>query len=488
MFYSGVLIAIRVKKWRRSAIADLFSIVGEDFFKPLTSSYKSVYLQCLRIIYDSYRTEHSYGIDRDILIQKLTYYFDDLGSSEMYFEDETETLDDSRKKAGYFLRKLRDFGWVETEVGMDQKIRIIMPNHAVSVIRNLEAISSGSETEYQSELAAIYSLLTTPDLLLNPYPQILKPVYNRTLDLFSALKQLNTSIKKYIDELTADKEADEIIANYFEYNENIGSKAYHRLLTSENISRFRNMILVKLDELRSDRDIFERLVWGYQKVEEESDYDVASDQVRKMLNDIVDYFGSYDEIVAEIQKKHSRYLESTVRRARFLLMNTNNTEGKISTILRYMADQYGRDEDMHLEEDASDEICGLFNIFTQGFVSEESIKSVPVSRKIDSVDQIFTPQILSDEELQGRIRDVYEKNKNRFSRKNISSYVAGLLEEREVVLASSIDVSSKRDMIRLIFISLYGQTANTDYIVIQTDNVIEKEGFRYHDFEIRRKA
>ena len=469
-------------------MADFFTIVGDNFFKPLTSYYKSIYLECLRIIYDSYRTELSYGIDRELLVLRLTNYFDGLNITDIQFDDETDTLSDSRAKASRFLRELLDCGWVEYETGLDQRIKVVMPSYAISVIRNLESIIAGKETEYQSELSAIYSLLMNPDLLSDPYPQVIKPVYDRTTELFTALKQLNTGIKKYIDNLTADKTAEEIISNYFTYADEIGSKAYHRLYTSDHVSRFRNMILVKLDDIRNDAVVFERVVWGYQKVEGESDLETARDMSRKYINDVMDYFNSYDEIVKEIEKKHSRYLSSTVKRARFLLLNTNNTEGKISTILQYLAKQFNEDEMNNLAEDASDEICALFNIFTQGFISNESIKSVPVSRKITAVDEIFNPFELSDEEKKAIRLAAYEKNKNRFSKKNIGEFVDALLREKDSEMASSIEINSRRDMIRLIFISLYGQTGRTRYQVVPSAMVIKKQGFTYNDFEIRRKG
>ena len=465
----------------------LFDIVGENFFKPLTSLYKKIYIQCLHIIYDSYRTELSYGLDRELLVQKLTNYFDELSISEIQFEDETEVVSDSRNKASSFLHKLIEYGWVEYETGPDQRIKVVMPAYAVSIVRNLEDVASGKETEYQSEISAIYSLLTNPDLLQDPYPQIVKPVYDRTVELFTALKQLNTGIRKYIDNLTSDKSAEEIIANYFTYAEEIGSKAYHRLYTSDNVSRFRNMILVKLDDMRNDPELFTKVAWGVQRGEGEADMETARDIARKMINDVMDSFNSYDEIVREIEKKHARYLSSTVKRARFLLMNTNNTEGKISTILRYMAEEYNRDEIRSLEEDASEEICSLFNIFPQGFVSSESIRAVPVSKKITEVEEIFSPERLSEEERKALRMAAYEKNKNRFSRKNITAFVEALLGDRESVRASEIEVRSRRDMIRIIFISLYGQTGKAGYKVRPTGQRIVKEGFSFGDFEIRRR-
>ena len=191
---------------------DLYQIVGDSFFSPLSSPLKAVYWDCLNIIYRSYLNESSYGIERDILLSKLTDYFEG-NTTQIYLED--EALVDARSKATAFLRRLREFGWVESEIGTDLKPRITMPNHAVVMMQALRKIQQQDEMEYQSEISAIYSLLTNEELRSRPYPQILKPVLERTMSLFSGLKQLNTSIRKYIDALTADQSAEEIMENFF---------------------------------------------------------------------------------------------------------------------------------------------------------------------------------------------------------------------------------------------------------------------------------
>ena len=136
---------------------NIFDVAGENFFKPLTSQFKILYLDCLTIIYDSYRSELSYGIDREILVSKLSDYFERSNISDIEFEDEAEVLKDSRMKATTFLRKLKDFGWVEYEISNNQMARVIMPDHAVTIVKTFLDISNPKEMEYQSEIAVIYS-------------------------------------------------------------------------------------------------------------------------------------------------------------------------------------------------------------------------------------------------------------------------------------------------------------------------------------------
>lgn len=466
---------------------NIFDIVGENFFKPLTSQLKTIYLDCLKIIYDSYRSELSYGIDREILVSKITDYFERSNILYIEFEDETEILKDSRMKATIFLRKLKDFGWIEYEISNNQTAKVIMPDYAVTIVKTLLDISDPKEMEYQSEIAMIYSTLTNEELLERPYPQVLRPVFERTRALFDGLKKLNTSIKKYIEEITADKTSEEIIHDFFTYHDEIASKAYHRIKTEENISRFRNTIIGRLRDMLNDQNVFERTVKGYQNIENENDYYTAEDEVKAQISAIIDSFRSYDDIVAEIDKKHSKYLKNAVERAKFLLLNTNNIEGKISTILQHMAEFYNREEQNNLAEDASDDICALFNVFSHGFLSGESLKTVAISRKITDVEEIFEPIGVTDEERELRRIAISEKNKNRFSKKNIEQYVKTLLADKECIFASDIPIKTRRDLIRIIFISLYGHSTKSEYIVKTKSEIITSQGFRFYDFEIKRR-
>lgn len=241
----------------------LFEIIGGDYFKPLTGKYQNIFIDCLEIIYNSYRTELSYGVDREIIILQLTDFFEQNSSDDIQFEDGQDVLHDSRSKASEFLRKLKNYGWVEYEFDNSGHAKIVMPSHSITIMQTFTAITEYNEMEYQSEISAIYSLLTNEKLLDRPYPQIIKPVYDRTLALFTELKKLNTSIRKYIDELTDGQTPEELMEHFFSYNENIGSKAYHRMKTNDNVSRFRNTIEGRLREILTDEIIMERAVIFY---------------------------------------------------------------------------------------------------------------------------------------------------------------------------------------------------------------------------------
>ena len=332
----------------------LFEIVGSEYFKALTGKYQNVFIDCLEIIYDSYRTELSYGVDREVLVAKMSDYFEQNSLDDIQFEGDQDVFRDSRSKANEFLRKLKNYGWIEYEFDNYGQAKIVMPSHSIIIIKALNEVANKNEMEYQSEISAIYSLLTNEKLYDRPYAQVIKPVYDRTLALFTELKKLNTGIRKYIEELTDGQTPEELMEHFFSYNENIGSRSYHRMKTNDNVSRFRNTIESRLRDILNDDVIMERVVLGYQNIEGENDHNEAYNKTIEIITSILNYFNSYDDIEKEIERKHSKYLRSAVNRAKLAFLNTNNIEGKLSAILRRLANAFDDEEEYGLYDDVPD--------------------------------------------------------------------------------------------------------------------------------------
>lgn len=467
---------------------NLYQITGENFFKALTGKYQKEFADCLEIIYNSYRTELSYGIDKESLVIQISDYFERNTDTSVQFDDDDEVFNDSRSKAAVFLRKLRGYGWIENEFGSDGREKIIMPDYSITIIQAMISVSEVKEMEYQSEISAIFSMLTNEKLNDRPYPQIIKPVYDRTLALFTELKKLNTSIRKYIDGLTTGLSPEEIMEHFFAYNDNIGSKSYHRMKTNDNVSKFRNTIVSRLKEMLNNKEMLERIVLGYQNIENCNDKNEAYDSVIGIINDIISHFNCYDEIEKEIESKHHKYIRSAVSRAKLAFLNTNNIEGKITTVIRSLSKLFDDENSGSMYDDIPVDYCRIFNMFPQSFLSGESLYTAPISKKTGEVEEIFSINSVDEAELSKRRKALKEKNARRFSRKNINSYVMTLLKDKESINGSEIEVHSRRDMVRLVFICFYGRDKKSDYIMIPRENIISKEGFTFRDFEIKRRV
>lgn len=79
-----------------------------------------------------------------------------------------------------------------------------------------------------------------------------------------------------------------------------------------------------------------------------------------------------------------------------------------------------------------------------------------------------------------------EKIQRGYSVEKMESYVKDQLQEKEEINASELPLENQEDFIRLIYVRLYGQRKNMGY-EIETTEEREVNGFRFKDFQIRRR-
>ena len=463
---------------------NLFQILPSDFFKPLTSKYRQVYADCILLIFNTFKPEISYGVNREIVVKVLTVYFE-VDDMEMTFDDEGTFIKDAREKANAVIASLKLCGWIEYEQERNHQLNVVLYEYAVPIIESMNKVIQEEEAEYQGLISQIHASLQNRDLYAKPYELIIKGVKENTDRLISELKKLNASIKRHMDKQTADMSAAEIIDHFFAYHKNIGSKAYLRMKTSENISYFRSSIIEKIEEMMENATVMERAVIGFMEVEQEEDKEKAFDNLVSELLDVKSMFYRLDEIIEDIDIKHMRYMKNAVMRARFKLATGNNMEGKLAKILDLLAEEINNGGEK--AEVVSDELISLCSIYTQGYISPESLRAIPVSRKNVVVDNLSEVQLMSDEQRLLYKEALKQKNRQRFSRKNINEYVSTLLEGRERMSVEEIAVESKRDLIRIIYISIYAGNRANNYELKRTDKRINKMGYEFPLFEIIKR-
>ena len=455
----------------------LFDILPQDFFKPLTSKYHQEYADCIMLLLNSFKPEISYGVNREIVVRALTDYFE-VDDAEMTFDEETYTSD-ARDKANGVIAMLRSCGWIEYEQETDHQLNMVLYEYAIPIIEGMNRIIREEEAEYQGIISQIHASLQNEGLYSKPYELIIKGVQENTERLLSELKKLNASIRRHMEKQTNDMSADEILNHFFEYHQNIGSKAYLRMKTSENISYFRSAIIDRLENILSSPEIMEKAVKGYMEVEEVEDWDVAYDNLVSLLLDVKSSFYRLDDIIEEIDRKHARYMRNAVMRAKFLLATGNNLEGKLSKILNQYVEE--------LNGGTPNDLQSIFAIYPQNYLSPESLQTIPIAKKMGAVDKISEENRMSEEERQLYKEALRMKNRNRFSRKNINEYVTELLGERRQMPVNEIPVESRRDLIRIIYISIYAGNRANNYTVRRTGTRIEIDGFSLPYFDIIKK-
>ena len=302
----------------------MFHVLTGNFFVPLASPNKIVYWECICKLFSVMDHQLSFGVEREVLVDELQYYFEQSGAAQIVEEDFAGA--DSRGKANGILRKLERYGWIEIETDKSYVQRVNFKEYSVRVMKTLLEIEDGKQIEYQGYIYTIYSLVRgNTD---NPGVVLLQILENTDL-LITGLKNLNSNIKHYIDELTKHSTVAEIMDALFnDYITNIVDKAYHRLLTSDNVSKFRPEIIERLESRSKSRSYIEKASSELAKLQE-TDLETARETVYRYLHEIIEAFRNMDDILNEINQKNTQYQRAAINRAKFLLSGNEDIRGQI---------------------------------------------------------------------------------------------------------------------------------------------------------------
>lgn len=458
----------------------MFRILPDNFFVPLAAQGRTAYWECISKLFTIMDNQLSFGVERDILVDELQYYFEQSSAAELTDEDLKDT--DSRGKANWMLRRLEFYGWIEIETDKSYVQRVNFKEYAVKIIKTLHEIAEGRQIEYQGYIYTIYSLVRSN----TDHPGVvLMQILDNTDLLITGLKNLNSNIKHYIDELTKHKTVAEIMDALFnDYITNIVDKAYHRLLTSDNVSKFRPEIIERLEQRSRSQTYINKAsqeLAGMREITEEE----AKELVYRSLHAIIDALRNMDDILMEINRKNTQYQRAAVNRARFLLTGSEDIRGQLKEILIGINEKINS-ERMELGGIYRIEFLdNLVRIYSMAFLDEKSFYSPTEGRKE------FKPSMLEsrvpDIKLrQEKLRKMAEKMQRVLNPAKINKYVAGQLGEREEMLASELPLEEMEDFVKIIYIRLYGQRKNMDYSVLVREEK-EVDNFLFQDFVIRRK-
>lgn len=458
----------------------MFRVLPANFFVPLSSQNKTVYWDCICKLFSVMEHQLSFGVERDVLVDELEYYFDQSAAADLAEEEFAGA--DSRGKANGVLRRLEYYGWLEVETDKSYVQRVNFKEYAVRLMKTLLEIEEGRQMEYQGYIYTIYSLVRGN---MDHPGVVLLQILENTDALITGLKNLNSSIKHYIDELTRHSTVAEIMNALFnDYITNIVDKAYHRLLTSDNVSKFRPEIMERLESRSRNRFYVEKAAAELAELQE-TDTDTARENVYRYLHEILEAFRNMDEILDEINQKNTQYQKAAINRAKFLLSGNEDVRGQLKEILMGIHEQMNR-EQLDLGGIYELEFLdGLVRIYSSGMLDESSHYTPVEGRKE------FAPREMVSQEpdpalRREKLRRLAEKMEQILSVEKIGRYVDTCLGDRKEMLATQLPLKDTEDFIRIIYVRLYGQRKNMRYGVQPLEEK-EVNGYRFKDFRIWRK-
>jgi Wadjet protein JetA len=343
----------------------VFSRLPEYFFIPLASPNRRHYAALLLLYYRLFM-EYRSSVERELVVARFSEYFAGLDVSERV-EDEDDltsgptggTSDgapatasrnpsggmeplsqsgpDARGLANLFLRKLIAYGWMAEEEQLDFSRVVNLCVHARPFFEALDTVERGASVEYESHIVAVYSSLCSDAARDNGEHAVLNAHWHTRL-LVESLKVLEQNIKSYVQEMFKLNATipDILHAHYDVYMHEVVDRAYTRLKTSDNLSRYRPRISRAIGGFLKNEPWMARTAEKLANIQRAT-VSSSKERIREMLVEIRDELKSIDPILESIDDRNRRYSRISTERIRTQLHADSSLQAKIARIVRAMS-------------------------------------------------------------------------------------------------------------------------------------------------------
>lgn len=457
---------------------NIFDAIDYKFFQVFSGENRRIHAEIIMIVSDFFRHHNASYVEKEDLVNYLSEYINQRNFDNV-IDDEGNDISKStpREKALSKINLFKRNGWL-IEEKIENYVDIIQfDDNALIILKALEDISSNSAPkEYTGYIYVIDSLLRTFD-----YSQgvsLLERIYDNTETLMNRLRGLNSSIKKYLTRLLNEdsEDAERLLQTLlYDYQDNIVNKAFSNLKLSDNPSKYKNLILQKLNELRS-KEGMDLLIQNYRKTKTSNQPD---SEIETILLNQIDYVYNIIEMLQQtilmIDIKNAKYVKSSTSKLSFILSENYDVVGKIENILKLVK-----------HEKRDEFYADSFGLYKMGIVDFESIYKPRVYKEQMSVVGLQErPEV-----DQGYINEVAQRlfRDNRFSIRTINEYVKSLLEDKPTIKSSDLDISNSEDLTRMILIQLYAHHEHMCYRTEAIDSNVIKNGIEYRDFMIVKQG
>lgn len=328
-------------------MAKVFSVLPEDFFVPLASPNRFDYVASLLIFYQLFQ-ETPRGVERSALVARLAEYVAETGHRIEDEEDGSkidEPAEDSessgteydadRAEASRIIRRLIHYGWLGEETQKDYSRLILMKGYAKPFFDALSTTESGSSLEYESHIVAIYSSLCTDAAKDYGHHAVLNAHYHLS-QLIDSLKVLSQNIRTHYERLleeSADSEVADILRlHYDRYLEEVVDRAYARLKTSDNLSKYRPRIIRTVNSFLQDKTWLQKTAAALAMLRREP-VEEGRKRLVLLLEEIRDQLRALDPTLDEIDQRNMLYARSSLERIRSRLRSDATLGGRMIEIL-----------------------------------------------------------------------------------------------------------------------------------------------------------
>ena len=480
---------------------NVFSILPGNFFSLLSGLNREHYAALLVLYYRLFQ-ENTRSLDREVVIREFTNYLalhqdslEEEGNEEPMLEDQAElptnsqeegsseipslvpnkasAITEDRTVANRFLRRLISTGWLSPETLADHSSVINITAWGKPFMKALADIDGGLKTEYESHVVTVYSMLCGETIQNDGHHAVLK-AHEESRSLIDSLKVLSQSIKGYYDNLNLEviraKAALALHEHYDLYMGEVLDKAYKRLKTSDNVSRYRQGIFKQVATLLDDDQWLNESASKYMRILQTSRQDCRKRLV-SMLEEIRDDLRSVDPLEDEIDGRNAAYSRSSTEIIKAYIEPDSTIAGKIGKLIKALLKKGTKDQSKEELEKIAEEAEKIRSVIAHSIyrINFLSPASLAFRKKREEGDFAAAVSQFDLEALDQNEKEFLERMRKRLSLTKIHAW----LDEqggKDRPLSPQDLIMEENSYIRFLYALLYGDSRNNFGYAIEETN------------------
>ena len=458
-------------------MASIYEIVGDNFFSPLASKNRKLYVDSILFLHKLINELFEAGEnDKNRIIDALADRLDDMVSIKIYQENSDEEIEDTSDnvgKARHIINVLENSGWLVQESIGDGKKAMDFSSHSYNFIALIEEIMNNRKPVYSGYVKVLKLYVFKFD-----YTNIdnLDFIDKQLNDFVVSLRGLRSSIQRYYKNIAKNKDSVDLskLLDEFtgEYQDLFFDLSYLRLKVNDNVDIEIPKIEEKLIEIFDNFLGMEKLTKARIDNKDFKDYDTASKYIFDAKKRIMTNIKTIPSLIQMIDVKNSKYVTRTVSVIIHLIKRGEDIEGILNRLISYVKDK-----------DFSDNIVSFFGI------KHYSFSLLSKSRNISTKP---TPEMLPldssiSDEAKRKTFELLEEDK-KYNIKYVNQFVKMFLKDFSKRKISELTINSKYEFIMIICIIMYSKLPEALYRVKSLDERIIRNGISFNDYFVELKG
>ena len=468
---------------------ELFDVLPERFFGLLAGKCRRIYAEAGLCLYEQYRLAQ-FGIEQEILRDRFQELIESWAEVGIAYEDEEAsgadllTAEDSRGKANHMIRRMKEFGWLDYEQRENFKIFILLPHYSSRLWGLFANLCEGRAVEYQRFAFTTYQVLSGEAAKAQPSMAVLE-AERLAEEFLEELRILLNNIKSKMEQVAGQTSLQEVLSHHFiEYRSDIVDRSYHRLKTSDHVSRYRIRILQEVQNMRQNKERLRALCEDAVRRQLADSIEAAEYRMKASLQSIEEIYQGLDEMFAQIDRRHNQYVRASYERVLYLQQAGGaRVESMLAGIL--LAVSEARDERREIPD-----LSALFRLQKQDMLLPTS-RYVPRKKHILVANTAAPPRPI-DAEMRERVRrESAERIARGISRRKIEAWVLDVLGRRGSMemeeFLTLLQREKRSDLMRLLYVYLYGHDDLARYQLSKEKEMREQDAIRFTNRTIERR-